>query len=185
MLTLPVLETDSLVLRRFELDDAERVHTLLNTPQVADTLMDITLPYTLEDARKLIMYSHEAVPTGTAYLFGIEHKPTSQLIGYIDIEVDPANQHGEIAYWLGVDFWRQGYATAAAKRVLQFAFAELKLHRVYAYCLAHNVASVRVLIKAGLQYEGTLRQEALQNGVFADVEFYGLLKDEAETASPR
>lgn len=174
MLTLPLLETENLVLRRFELVDADRIQALLNNPRVADTLMDVKLPYTLEDARRLVMYSHEAVPAGTAYLFGIEQKPERRLIGYIDIEVEAVHQRGEIAYWIGSDFWRRGYATEAARRIVQFAWDDLKLNRVYGYCMARNIASARVLMKAGLTYEGTLRQETVKNGVFEDVEFYGL-----------
>jgi [ribosomal protein S5]-alanine N-acetyltransferase len=181
MLTLPVLETERLVLRRFELDDAEYIHLLLNNPEVAYTLMDINLPYTLDDARSMIIHTHSAVLDGSAYVFAIEHKGMDLVIGYIDIEVEAAHQRGEIAYWLGSNYWRYGYASEAAKRIVQFAIDDLKLNRVYGYCMARNVASARVLMKTGMQYEGTLRQETLKNDVFEDVEFYGLVRPKAAT----
>lgn len=176
MLTLPMFETERLVLRRFELDEAEDIRYLLDDPQVAGTGAGVPLPFTLEDARKMIMHSHEAVLTGEAYHFAIENKYDDMLIGCINIEVTSAHNRGELAYWVGHYFWRHGYATEAAKRIVEFAFDDLKLNRVYGYCLARNVASARVLMKAGLEYEGTLRQDALKNGVFEDVEFYGLVK---------
>ena len=175
MLTLPILETDQLILRRFELSEADRIKELLDNPRVADTLMDVTLPYTLEVAHQMITHSHQAVLMGEAFMFGIEHKEGRLLIGYIDIEVEKVHQRGEIAYWLGADYWQAGYATEAVKRIIQFAFDDLKLNRVYGFCLARNIASARVMMSAGLLYEGTLRQDALKNDVFEDVEFYGLV----------
>jgi hypothetical protein len=68
MLTLPMFETQQLVLRRFELDEAAYVQYWLNDPEMADTLMDVTLPYTLDDARNMITFSHAAVISGEAYL---------------------------------------------------------------------------------------------------------------------
>lgn len=179
MLTLPMLETERLVLRRFEMSDAETMELLMNEPQIIAMLIDAPpQPYTIDAARRYILHSHEAVLSGEDYVFGIEHKAEHRIIGYIDVEVNKTHQRGEIAYWLFPDYWRFGYATEAAKRIIEFAFDDLKLNRVYAHCLACNVASARVLMKAGLHYEGTLRQDAFKNGVFEDVEFYGLTRAE-------
>ena len=54
---------------------------------------------------------------------------------------------------------------------------------IYAHVLKANTASVKVLKKAGLRLEGTYRQGVQKDGVFEDVEFYGLLRDDDDSAS--
>jgi RimJ/RimL family protein N-acetyltransferase len=178
MIAFPVLETGRLRLRRFELADAPAVQQLLNDPEVTGTLMDKTLPFSLDDAQAMIASSHEGFETGRAYVFALVRKLNDDLVGYGDIEVRPDHKRGEIAYWIGRPYWWQGYATEAAKCLVQFGFETLGLNRIYAYVLKRNEASARVLQKAGLVYEGTQRQSALKDGVFEDVDYYGLLRQD-------
>jgi ribosomal-protein-alanine N-acetyltransferase len=178
MIAFPTLETARLRLRLFEPDDAPAVQQLLNDPEVTGTLMDKTLPYSLDDARVMIAASHDGFARGTAYVFAVVRKLNNDLVGYGDIEVRPDHRRGEIAYWIGRPYWWQGYATEAAKCLVQFGFETLGLNRIYAYVLKRNQASAHVLQKAGLVYEGTQRQGALKDGVFEDVDYYGLLRQD-------
>jgi RimJ/RimL family protein N-acetyltransferase len=77
-----------------------------------------------------------------------------------------------------VPYWNQGYATEAARRVIAWAFEDLRLNRVYARYLLRNPASGRVMRKAGLRPEGTFPQDALKNGVFEDLGQCGLVRSE-------
>ena len=175
---MTTLETARLRLRRFELADAPAVQQLLNDPEVTGTLMDKTLPYSLEDAHTLITASHKGFESGRAYVFAVVRKLNDDLVGYGDIEVRPDHKRGEIAYWIGRPYWWQGYATEAAKCLVQFGFQELALNRIYAFVLKRNEASANVLQKAGLVYEGTQRHGAHKDDVFEDVDFYGLLRQD-------
>ncbi len=176
MLMLPTLETERLLLRRFEMADAGQLTALLQSPETIEMLMDITHPYTEAEAEAMIRRSHQEAMEGTACRFALERPQDFTLIGYMDIEVNLTHQRGELAYWIGQPFWHQGYAAEAARRVVQFGFEELKLNRVYAYCLEHNSAAARVLEKAGLVREGVFRQGAYHHGSYEDVAFYGLLR---------
>lgn len=178
METFLTLETERLLLRRLEPNDATTIQTLLNDPEVSGTLMDISLPFTLDDARAMIAASHTAFVEGTAYVFAVTRKSNGDLVGYCDLEVQAEHRRGEIAYWIGRPYWWQGYATEAAKCIVRFGFEHLNLNRIYAYVLKRNRASANVLTKAGLTYEGTLRQSARKNGVFEDVDFYALLHED-------
>jgi RimJ/RimL family protein N-acetyltransferase len=101
-------------------------------------------------------------------------------MGAISIGLTKAHQRGELGYWLGVPFWNQGYTTEAARCVTAFGFAELGLHRVQATCLPRNVASSRVMEKAGLRYEGLLRGYFRKGETFEDVAMYAVLRSEFE-----
>lgn len=67
--------------------------------------------------------------------------------------------------------------TEAVKQICEYIFSESDIIRIYAEPFAYNKASCRVLEKAGFQYEGTLRCNALKNGKVIDMKMYSLLKE--------
>jgi [ribosomal protein S5]-alanine N-acetyltransferase len=92
--------------------------------------------------------------------------------------VTPEHHRGVLAYWVGHPLRGQGYATEAARCVVQFGFEQLQLNRIAAAAMRRNRASTRVMEKVGLQYEGTLRQDILHWGTFEDIDQYGLLRSD-------
>jgi [ribosomal protein S5]-alanine N-acetyltransferase len=76
--------------------------------------------------------------------------------GRIDVS-DRANSSGDIGYALSEDAWGNGYGTQVALQLVDIGFTQLGLHRVWATVHPGNIASIRVLEKAGLRYEGRLR----------------------------
>jgi RimJ/RimL family protein N-acetyltransferase len=83
-----------------------------------------------------------------------------------------------MGFWIGVPSWGRGYATEVARRVVGYAFEELKLNRVYAHHMVRNPASGRVLEKVGMRREGLLRQRVRKWGVFEDVVLLAILHDD-------
>jgi len=104
------------------------------------------------------------------------------LAGCISIEVNRAHNNGEIGYWIGQLFWKQGYCTAALRLFLPYCFSKLDLHRVQAHHLARNPASGRVMEKAGLRREGFFREHILKSGKYEDIFFFGLLRSDYKNA---
>ncbi len=83
----------------------------------------------------------------------------------------------EMGYCLGKDYWNKGFATEALVAALDFLFGQVGYHRITAVHDGANVASGRVMRKAGLREEGTRRQAHLRrDGSFADIKCYALLK---------
>lgn len=68
--------------------------------------------------------------------------------------------------------------TEAVKQICGYVFGNSDIIRIYAEPFAYNIASCRVLEKAGFQYEGTLRSNAVKNGKVLDMKMYSLLKEE-------
>ena len=75
-----------------------------------------------------------------------------------------------------------GFATEAVKAMIEFGFRQLNLNRIQAMHFTNNFASGRVLEKAGMLYEGTLRQYVGMNDTFFDCKMYAIIKDDLITA---
>ena len=85
----------------------------------------------------------------------------------------------ELGYYLAEDSWGKGIMTQAVKQICNYVFDKSDVIRIYAEPFAYNTASCRVLEKAGFQYEGTLRKNAVKNGRVVDMKMYALLKTES------
>ena len=61
----------------------------------------------------------------------------------------------ELGYWVGVDYWNQGFCSEACGRIIEFGFSNLNLKRIHARHLSRNPASGKVLLKSGLTHIGS------------------------------
>src|SRR5581483_6580897 len=144
--SIPVLETERLVLRAPRLEDAKAVALLANDKRIAENTRRIPHPYSRADADDFI--SAVNIPGGeVTYLIT---KPNGVIIGACGI----ANQDGlpDVGYWLGVKYWGQGYATEAVRALIDFAFTELGHELLQAGARVTNPASRRILEKCGFQW---------------------------------
>lgn len=92
------------------------------------------------------------------YTFAVEFEKGG-FVGLVSLKLSSSKfNSAEIWYKINVDFWNQGYATEAIRAVIRFGFDRLKLHRIEAGCAVENLASIRVLEKAGMTQEGRKRQ---------------------------
>ena len=82
----------------------------------------------------------------------------------------------DTCYMLSPKYWGMGIMTEVLNAVLGYAFDKLELNRVQAEVFAGNVASEHVLVKCGMQHEGTARQKYYKNGTFIDAAQYAILK---------
>lgn len=85
-----------------------------------------------------------------------------KIIGSITaVKVDCINKTIALGYCFGSNWWNKGYATECLKRVIKFFFEQVKVETIYANHLVANVASGKVMKKAGMIYEGTLRNRMI------------------------
>lgn len=175
---MQVLYTRRLVLRPFADSDAAELAALAGAREIAATTLRIPHPYTLTDAQQFIAGTRTSAERGTTAVFAVTLQ-SGELCGACGLEIDASHEHAEIGYWIGVPFWGQGFATEAARAVLDYGFAHLNLHRVFAFHLHSNAASGRVLQKIGMRYEGRLRDHIFKWGKFYDGEAYGILATDA------
>jgi RimJ/RimL family protein N-acetyltransferase len=173
---VPTLETERLRLRPFRPDDAPAVERMAGDRRVAEPTLNIPHPYPAGLAAEWIGSHAGNAAAGRHYAFAIERKADGLLLGAIAITLAPAHRRAEIGYWLGVAYWSQGYTTEATRRVVAFGFADLGLNRIQATHWTSNPASGRVMAKAGMMYEGILRDYVLRKGIFSDTAIYAILR---------
>lgn len=87
-------------------------------------------------------------------------------------------QAATLGYWVGAPFAGQGRMTEAVRLVIPFAFDELRLHRLEASCLPHNMASQKVLEHNGFVREGLARRYLKIDGAWRDHVLYGLVEED-------
>ena len=176
MTASPTLETTRLRLRPYREADIAELLPLIGTREVAATTLRIAHPYTEQDARAFLALAQE----GDKIWLAITLRADGRQIGGIGLRVDQPHQHAELGYWLGVEYWGEGYATEAAREMLRYGFEELGLHRIFASHFKHNPTSGRILVKLGMRYEGCQREHLRKWDQFVDSELYGLLRQEWE-----
>jgi RimJ/RimL family protein N-acetyltransferase len=102
-------------------------------------------------------------------------------IGFVSLfDIDEASGRAELALWIAPAEQGNGYATAAGRAVLAYAFEERRFNRVTAGALGTNAASRRALEKLGFEREGTLREFFYVGGEYVDRIVSGLLAQEFE-----
>ena len=180
----PSLRTDRLRLRPFIAEDAPAIEELAGTREVADSSISITHPYSLAAAKAWIAGLPHFFRTGTALHFAATLQSSDELIGSVSLsDIDTHNAHAELAFWVGVPWWRSGYAMEAAREIVRFGFVELFLNRIYARRLARDTASGELLRKLGMRREGVLRQAVRKGDVFEDVVLHAILREKARVAA--
>jgi ribosomal-protein-alanine N-acetyltransferase len=173
------LETTRLLLRFFELSDAARVQQLAGSEEVARTTLAIPHPYPDGAAEAWIERTRQTAESGNGYAFAMIRKEDGLLVGNMSMGVSPKHKRAELAYWVGKPYWGQGYATEAARRVVQFGFEELQLNRIFAAAMTKNPGSYNVMRKIGMKEEGMFPQHVLKWGEYEDLVFYGMVRSEA------
>jgi len=147
--SIPVLETERLLLRAPRLGDAKIVATLANDRRIAENTARIPHPYRRADAEDFIAAANQA---GGETVFVVTLRDGG-IIGACGL-MAPENQNPEIGYWLGVKHWGKGYATEAVRALIDHAFTDLDCEAVQAAARVTNPASRRVLEKCGFQWTG-------------------------------
>lgn len=163
-------------LREWQLSDARNLAMAINNKKVLDNLRDgIPYPYTEQDGKEFITSILTADKNST-FAFAIEIE--GKVVGSIAV-FRQNNIHfrtAELGYYLAEEYWGKGIMTEAVMQVCKYIFDNSDVIRIYAEPFAHNIGSCRVLEKAGFQFEGLLRANAVKNGAIIDMKMYALIR---------
>ena len=118
------------------------------------------------------------------FQLAIVHQENGQLIGNCGLRRKPENEwEADLGYELSPRYWGHGYATEAARAMVDFGFREVGLQRVSSWCIADNLASARVLERLGFRREGRLRRNEYFKGRWWDTLLYALLAEDWQSVS--
>ncbi len=174
----PRLETGRLVLRALVPGDAAAVFAHASDPEVARHVT-WEVHRSMEDAEAFLELTIGRYESGDAPDWGLVYKGDGRLIGtsgFVGWEREHAR--AEVGYVLNRGYWGRGLAAEALGAMISFGFRHMGLNRIEARCIAENSASARVMEKAGMTYEGTLRQREFVKGAYRDMKLYAILKEE-------
>lgn len=166
-------------IRKWNLADAADLAASLSNKKVQDNLRDgLPYPYTEQDGADYISAMLSADESET---FAFAITADDRVVGSIGVfrQGNIHRQTAELGYYVAEEYWGKGIMTEAVKQICEYVFDKSDIIRIYAEPFAYNKASCRVLEKAGFQYEGTLRHNAIKNGKVIDMRMYSLLKEEA------
>jgi len=174
MTALPTLETARLRLRPYGEADIAELVPLIGAREIAANAMRIEHPYTEQHAREFIVRTRSDDEVRLAVTLSSD----GCLCGGVGLRLEPEHDRTELGYWIGVPYWGRGYATEAARAMVDYGFKALKLNRIFAAHFGHNLASGRILVKLGMRYEGCQRENIRKWDQFVDSELYGMLRQE-------
>ncbi len=158
------IDTERLILRCPVPADAERISLLLGNWNVAHWVVRVPYPFRPEHAAAWIARSAEERAAGIGWPYLVTLREGGTMIGSMDLSIEGDSTAGALGYWLGEDYWGQGYASEAAAAMIGFAFDMLKLSEVSANALPDNRRSIRVLEKAGMRHVGSQVEDTIERG---------------------
>lgn len=167
------LKLSQSILREWRIGDEHSLVYYANNQNIWRNLRDIfPHPYTLEDAEKWIRESFNE-QKGTRCAVEIDRSAAGG-IGLV-FQDDVHRLSAEIGYWLGEEFWGRGIMTEALKAYTDYAFANFDLCRIWASVFEWNIASMRILEKAGYIFEGRMRKAVIKDGSIIDMMLYSIV----------
>lgn len=175
---IPTLETERLILRGLRVSDAEDMYDYARRPSVSQYLS--WNPHTnVNETREYLVYVGQRYRTGDFYDWAVVDKESGRMIGKCGFtSFDCPNDSAEIGYVLNPSFQGKGLATEAVRRVLDFGFTELGLHRIEAHFMEGNTASLRLMERLGMTLEGYARESMRIKGRYCTVGTCAILRQE-------
>ncbi len=175
-LPTPTLHTARLRLRPFADADADALFTLHSSARVL-RYWDSPAWSDPSRAERFISACRQIEVAGTGARLAIDRVADGAFIGWSSLTSWNRDfRSAALTYCLDDEAWGHGYATEAARALLDWGFDTLDLNRVQAETDTRNLASARVLEKLGFLHEGTLREDCIVNGEVSDSHVFGLLR---------
>ncbi len=160
------------LLRPWKRSDIESLLKYANNYRIAKNLTDMfPYPYTKKAGRRFIKMACSSCPTN---IFAIE--VNNEAVGSIGLYIlnDVRRLNAEIGYWLAEPFWGKNIMTEAVKQMVEYGFNTFNINRIYASTFGDNMASRRVLEKAGFKMEAYFEKAFVKNEILHDEAVYAI-----------
>jgi len=162
-------------LREWELTDSASLAENANNINIWNNVRDyFPNPYSEKDGVQFIETCLSKPKPATDFAIVVDGKAIGG-IGIV-LQNDVERISAEIGYWIGENYWSKGIMTEAAKQMVTYAFTNFPLQKIYAPIFDFNIASQKVLEKAGFKQEAILKQAAIKNNKVIDLHYYSLTK---------
>ena len=160
----PIIETERLVLRPPRMDDAETIFNSYARDEEVTRYTEWRPHKSIAETEEFLRRTVAFPEDGSSLAWAITLGGDDTLRGMIHLR--RTHQHkADTGYGLARPFWGRGYMTEALRAVLDYAFRDPGMYRVWAVCDVENAASARVLEKAGMSFEGILRRYGIHPNI--------------------
>ncbi len=165
------------ILREWKLTDVVSLSQQANNINIWNNVRDhFPHPYTEADAEQFIKMVIENPKPVTDFAIIVDDKSVGG-IGLV-LQQDVERITVELGYWLGEEYWGQGIMTEAVKRMTKYAFDNFPVVKIFAPVYDFNIASQKVLQKAGFECEAILKKASIKNEKIIDLHYHSLIKNE-------
>lgn len=172
------LQTERLLLRKFTLEDAPFMYKNWANDQRVCRFLTWPVHKSVEVTQSVLSNWISQYDQGDFYQWIIVLKDSKEPIGNISVtKVDKKTNTVEVGYCIGYNYWGYGYVAEALKEVISYLFNE-GYDLIRARHDINNPRSGKVMKKAGMVYEGTLRKYGTNNQGVVDTVFYSIMPDE-------
>ncbi|MDB5539365.1 MAG: acetyltransferase [Devosia sp.] len=174
------IETERLRLRPFTRGDVDAVFTYRQRTDVTQYLSDGPMSHqSVTEVVQLRVGQQAFLAEGDKIFLAAELRSPQRVIGEVSLILrDAPSRQAEIGYVFHPDFHGRGYATEAARVLLQMGFEGAGMHRIYARCAAANEASWKVMERLGMRREAHFREHSFVKGAWDEEFVYALLEGE-------
>lgn len=149
-----ILETDRLLIREFTQHDAEDFFAFNGDPEVMRFTGEAPTASVEQARRQILEY-----PDYRKYGYGrwaVVYKPDDRVVGFNGLKYLADLREVDLGYRLRLDYWGRGIATESSRAIVRHGFESLGLTRIIGLAMPENRASIHVLKKLGMRYEGTI-----------------------------
>ena len=174
------LETERLILRRFTIEDAEGVYNNWGTDSECNKYLNWNLHQNIEETKEIIQKWISEYDNGS-YHWIVELKDSHEVIGSLcAVHIHKKDYNVEIGYCYGSKYWKNGYATEALRRVIEFFLNDVGFFLVEARHISGNPASGRVMQKSGMHKDAVLKNRRINKYTkeFNDLIVYSIDKND-------
>lgn len=176
--SLPIIETERLILREITEDDILDMHEYAQIPYVGPAAG--WEPHgSLSHTREVIKSFNRKPQYGQLGVYAIIFKENMKMVGTVELHTYTRDFKAELGYTVSPYYWGMGIAVEASKEVIKWGFNVLHLKRIECCCFSDNNQSRRVCEKLLFRYEGLRRKGyKLYNGYIGDLDCYAMVDDE-------
>jgi [ribosomal protein S5]-alanine N-acetyltransferase len=163
------------ILRPWKTSDTESLVRYANNTRIASFMTDqFPHPYTND---KALSFIRNAMMHKPVQIFAIEVE--GEAAGGIGLhpQNDIQRKNAELGYWLAEKHWNKGIVTNAVKEMIEYGFSKFDINRIFARPFGNNIASQKVLEKAGFRLEARIEKGFYKNGEYLDELIYAIRKN--------
>lgn len=138
------LHTDNLVIKKPSENHLNSLIKELNNWNISKWLIEVPYPYSIDDAKYWVKKTKQ-----DEYSFNIYLK--NKLIGGVSLSNQRENSKWELGYWIGEEYWGNGYAIEACENLISYFFSNTNNSIIYASHMKDNIKSKKIIIKLGFK----------------------------------